>query len=186
MMGVRDKWAKKLLMAGCLLLTACLTGLIGGTTQAATYSCSWGMPSRTFSMRYANTISDTWKGYVTTSRSRWNSSGAGSVISISSVAGQPLTIKRYPSSTTWWGLTTAVMANGKLVGVTVEINTERIANYAPAGKVGVYGMSTMVHEFGHTMKLKHNTVNSVMNVNRDREVTNSPTSYDVANVKACY
>jgi len=154
--------------------------------EAASYACyGMGYPSRSFNVKYDN-LNSTYTGYFNTTRSRWNSSGAGVSISLNASAASAVTAASYKDS--WYGYYSYTWVL-KVTKVQIKVNTRTLQAGAPSGQYLNWFYSTAVHEFGHALKLHDNpntTSNSIMTYSRNRSTITTPQTYDVNNVKACY
>jgi hypothetical protein len=178
------KW-KRILLPLFLGVVSTAAIAIGAAPQAhaAVYSCYGnGMSSRVFVVRYSG-VNATWESYFTTARNRWNSSGAGTNISANLLAGPYMTAGNYTTQS-WYGLYTPQTPN-----FSIQVNATTLTRDAPSTYLTAWIQSTSTHELGHAVRLiddPNTTAPSLMAHGRDRSSVGSPTSYDVANVLACY
>jgi len=184
-------WHKPILAAALVTSFVAYSAIVPSNAQATGYTCyNGGMPSKIIGLQYS-AVNSTWQDGFTTARGRWNSAGVGASITIYGGSPSYMTAGNY-TNYSWYGLYTPYSALfGGVGSFGIKVNATTLNRNAPSGKYWTWVLSTSTHELGHALRLPDNPATAtpniaLMNQNRDRSTVGFPTSYDKANVKACF
>ncbi|MBO4860632.1 MAG: hypothetical protein J5530_03715, partial [Clostridia bacterium] len=140
--------------------------------------------TRTFSIQCIGTLATgaTWYPLIQASANSWNSSGAGTNITVNT-ASSSYTCEVVFYTGTWYGKTSYSVSGGKITDATIEINSRMCLDDNTR-------KSTIAHEIGHLLGLDDNPPisndQSLMNHERNRNTVYTPQPFDVVNVIYIY
>ncbi len=147
-----------------------------------------GVATTTVEFRCVGTLAmnSTWLPLIRNAVSAWNSSGAGTNLSVTTSGTSQHTITVESNVATWYGLCVK-NPTGNVVATSSEItiNSRTLPNNSNTRQ------STIAHEMAHVLWLSDNPVvlngnKSLMRGDRDRTIITGPQAYDINNVKFWY
>ncbi len=142
-------------------------------------------PTRTFTIQCTGTLATgtTWFPLIQESANAWNSTSAGTNISITT-APSSYVCEVGVYADTWFGVTGFPSNSSTINSATILINARTCDTDNNSRK------STITHEIGHLLGLADNPPisanKSLMNYDRNKKTVYTPQAYDIMNVKYIY
>lgn len=142
-------------------------------------------PTRTFTIQCTGTLATgtTWFPLIQESANAWNSTSAGTNISITT-APSSYVCEVGVYADTWFGVTSFPSNSSTINSATILINARTCDTDNNSRK------STITHEIGHLLGLADNPPisanKSLMNYDRNKKTVYTPQAYDIMNVKYIY
>ncbi len=142
-------------------------------------------PTRTFTIQCTGTLATgtTWFPLIQESSNAWNSTSAGTNISITT-APSSYVCEVGVYADTWFGVTSFPSNSSTINSATILINARTCDTDNNSRK------STITHEIGHLLGLADNPPisanKSLMNYDRNKKTVYTPQAYDIMNVKYIY
>jgi len=161
-----------------MVLVVGIVLVVGAPAQA--HSFSYGMPGASNTIRPYDYNSQ-WQGPMDRALSNWNVTPTPAWITKSSGARNSVTAASY--SDTYYGRYDRYL-NLSGYYYRIKLNARTISR--DASNFGNFVTSVFVHELGHSLKLGHNSVTSIMNDGRNRNSMTTPQQHDIDDVNAYY
>jgi len=181
------------LVTGVTALLLAAVGLGGPASGALSdYYLAAGSGTNVFSVRYTGTMNATWRGYLQSGVSAWNStySSTGTVISTTSGStNKSLRLGSLPSGTIGQYQYGGTRANRTFV-ITVDAN-RIIDSPQRVASIAAWARFTTMHELGHALSLKDNPSTSSASIMTYKPMSwtgvyASPRPYDTSAVASIY